>query len=355
MHPEKPVIAVTMGDPAGVGPEIVARALSKPEIHQVCTPFVVGDIALLEKALETVADVECRCQFNELSSVEELEPSTGTLQVLNTGCIDLKKYRPGTVLPEYGRAAGECIAKAIELAMAGKAHAVVTAPIQKESFKAAGYPYPGHTEMFGALTGTKNYALMLAVDDFRVVHVTLHMPLGEAVKQIKKERVLDTIRVAHAGCRSLGIERPRIGVAGLNPHAGESGLFGAEDRDEIHPAVEAACAEGIEAEGPFSSDTVFALLRGGKFDIVVCMYHDQGGIPMKLLSFDWDARQNRWSRIRGVNVTLGLPIIRTSVAHGTGFEIAGRGIADSTSLEEAVHVAARMAAIKFAARIPERP
>jgi len=337
-----------MGDPAGVGPEIVAKALSDPALHQTCVPFVIGDIALLERALEIASDVECRCQFNELGSIEELEPSSGTVQVLQTGRIPLADYASGVVRAEYGKAAGLYIGKAAELALAGKVHGITTAPIQKESFKAAGWPYPGHTEMLADLTGTKDFALMLALDHFRIVHVSQHVSLAAAVKLVTRKRVLETIRIAHAGCQTLGITRPRIGVAGLNPHAGENGLFGDEEKIAIGPAIDDARKEDIDAEGPFSPDTVFSLLRGGKFDVVVAMTHDQGGIPMKLLSFDWDSANHRWSKIRGVNVSLGLPIVRTSVSHGTGFEIAGRGVADPTSLREAILLAAQMARIKFA-------
>lgn len=348
MNSDKPLIAITMGDPSGVGPEIAAKALSNPAIHEVCTPFVIGDLGVLEKAME-LSGVECTCQFNCIKEVDSLEPATGTVQVLDLGNVDLKSHRWGAVGADFGKAAGQYIQKAVELAKAGKVHAVATAPIQKESFKAAGYPYPGHTEMFGELTGAKNYALMLMTGNFRVVHVSLHTSLRKAVDQVTRRKVLETIEVAHRGCQDLGIDRPRIAVAGLNPHAGEGGLFGDEEKREIVPAIEDARRNEINVEGPFSSDTVFSMLKGGKFDIVVCMYHDQGGIPMKLLSFEWDAANHRWGAIRGVNVTLGLPIIRTSVSHGTGFEVAGKGVADSTSLEEAIVTAAHMARIKFPA------
>ncbi len=332
----KPIIAVTMGDPAGVGPEIAVKALSNPETRRDAAAFIIGDAGLLKRAAAVKA----------IGSIDEFSPESPAIQVLDLRNVDLSKYRPGTVSAEAGRAAGQCIEEAVRLALAHKIDGIATAPIQKESFKAAGYPYPGHTEMLAALSGAKRFALMLMVDNFRVVHVTLHAALKDAVKGVTREKVYDTIRVAHEGCQALGIDAPRIAVAGLNPHAGEGGLFGDEEAKHIAPAIAQAKAEGINAEGPFSADTVFAMMKGGKFDIVVAMYHDQGGVAMKLLAFEWDGKAGRWGRIRGVNVTLGLPIIRTSVSHGTGFEIAGKGIADPTSLEEAVRTAARMARLR---------
>jgi 4-hydroxythreonine-4-phosphate dehydrogenase len=346
MH--KPLIAVTMGDPAGVGPEVIAKALSKPESHGFCVPFVVGDYGVMERAVRLAAPAAAH-KLGRIASLERLEPFAGAVQVLDLANVPAEGFRYGTVRAEYGRAAGEAIERAARLALEGRAGAVVTAPIQKESFKAAGYPHPGHTEMLAALTGAKRVTLMLMRGDFRVVHVTLHVPLREVASAVTEERVFETVRTAHEGCLALGIARPRVAVAGLNPHAGDGGLFGDEEARVIRPAVERARSEGIAAEGPFSPDTVFAMLRGGRFDIAVAMYHDQGGIAMKLLSFDWDPRANRWGKIAGVNVTLGLPIVRVSVSHGTAFEAAGKGTADASSLEEAGRVAARMAETRHAA------
>lgn len=342
---DRPIIAVTMGDPSGVGPEIALKALSKPSLYEFCLPFIIGDLDVLQRTL-AFAGIGRPCRLNRLSSADVVQASAEGIAVLDLDKVDATKLKFGSIDAKYGKAAGAYIEKAVELALSGKTEAIATCPIQKESFSAAGYSYPGHTDMLAELTGTRRYALMLMVDDFRVVHVTLHTSLKNAASGITSRRVYEVIEVAREGCLALGLERPRIGVAGLNPHAGEGGLFGNEEKSEILPAIERAKKEGFDIAGPFSPDTIFALLHGRRFDIVVCMYHDQGGIPMKLLSFQWDAQENRWSRIRGVNVTLGLPIIRTSVSHGTGFEIAGRGIADSTSLEEAVGVAAKMARIR---------
>jgi 4-hydroxythreonine-4-phosphate dehydrogenase len=352
MH--KPLIAVTMGDPAGVGPEVIAKALSKPESHGFCVPFVVGDFGVMERAVRLAAPASAH-KLERLASLDRLEPFAGAVRVLDLANVPARDFRHGTIRAEYGRAAGEAVERAVRLALEGRVHAVVTAPIQKESFKAAGFPHPGHTEMLAALTGAPRVTLMLMRGDFRVVHVTLHLPLKEVAAAVTQERVLDTVRTAHEGCLALGIARPRVAVAGLNPHAGDGGLFGDEEERAIRPAVERARSEGIGAEGPFSPDTMFAMLRGGRFDIAVAMYHDQGGIAMKLLAFEWDARANRWGKITGVNVTLGLPIVRVSVSHGTAFEAAGKGTADSSSLEEALRVAARLAETKLARAARARP
>lgn len=339
----KPIIAVTMGDPAGIGPEIAVKALSKASTRRNAVPFVIGDAGVLLRAALWVKGV---ARVEPIQSVDALDPASDAVQVLDLANVDIAGMKLGTVSGASGRAAGQAIEEAVRLALAHKIDGIATAPIQKESFKAAGYPYPGHTEMLAALSGAKHFALMLMVDQFRVVHVTLHAALKDAVKAVTREKVYDTIRVAHEGCRTLGLHAPRIAVAGLNPHAGEGGLFGDEEARFIAPAVAQAKGEGIEVEGPFSADTVFSQMRGGRYDIVVAMTHDQGGIPMKLLAFEWDGPSGRWGRIRGVNVTLGLSIIRTSVSHGTGFEIAGKGTADPTSLEEAIETASLMARLR---------
>jgi 4-hydroxythreonine-4-phosphate dehydrogenase len=350
---DRPLIALTMGDPAGIGPEIIVKALSRPEVQSACRAVVVGDLGVIAKAANDTGTVDCAGMIAPVASVDDLGRTTARVPVLDLKNVDLNTFVYGKVLPQYGRAAGESIERAVKLAIARKVDAVVTPPLQKESFKAAGYVYPGHTEMLAALTGAKHVSLMLMIGNFRVVHATLHMPLRQAVDVLTPELVHQTIRVAAQGCRELGIAEPRIAVAGLNPHAGEGGLFGQEEARVIRPAVERAAAEGVRegftVDGPLSSDSVFAMLKGGRYDIVVCMYHDQGGIPMKLLAFNWDASANRWGSIRGVNVTLGLPIIRTSVAHGTGYEIAGKGVASADSLVDAILVACELARVRKSA------
>jgi 4-hydroxythreonine-4-phosphate dehydrogenase len=248
------------------------------------------------------------------------------------------------VSAEAGKAAFEAITKAIDLALEGKADAVVTNPIHKEAINLAGYHYSGHTEIFADKTGSKSYAMMLAVDNFRVVHVSTHVSLKEAVERVKKERVCEVIKLAHQALVDLGIENPRIGVAALNPHAGEGGLFGREEIEEIEPAIKEAQKEGINATGPYPADTVFSKAYGGAFDAVVVMYHDQGHIPIKMVGFKWDESKRMWVKVKGINVTLGLPIIRTSVDHGVAFGKAWRtGTADETSLLDAIDYAIRLA------------
>lgn len=351
---QKPLIALTLGDPSGIGPEIIVKALSRPEVHDACRAVVVGDLAVIRKAAEDTGTLDCAGMIEAIPSVDGIGETAARVPVLDLRNVPMQRFAYGVIRPEYGRAAGQSIEEAVRLAMARKVDAVVTPPLQKESFKAAGYVHPGHTEMLAALTGARHVSLMLMIGNFRVVHATLHMPLRQAVDALTPELIHRTIRVAVQGCRELGIDRPRVAVAGLNPHAGESGLFGQEESRVIRPAVERAAGEGARegftVDGPLSSDSVFAMLKGGRYDIVVCMYHDQGGIPMKLLAFNWDADRGRWGSIRGVNVTLGLPIVRTSVAHGTGYEIAGKGVASEDSLVDAILVACELARVRKSVR-----
>jgi 4-hydroxythreonine-4-phosphate dehydrogenase len=248
---------------------------------------------------------------------------------------------------KLSRAAGEAafryVEEVIHLALSGEVDATVTNPLNKEALNKAGHHYAGHTEIYASLTGTSKYTMMLAHEDMRVVHVSTHVSLREACDRVKKNRVLEVIRIADAACRDMGIEAPRIGVAGLNPHSGEGGLIGREEIDEIIPAIESAKAEGIACEGPVSPDTLFPKARGGFYDIAVAMYHDQGHIPLKMEGFVFDRAENKWRDVSGVNITLGLPIIRTSVDHGTAFDQAGKGAASAASLISAISYAVRFA------------
>ena len=337
-----PLIAITMGDPAGIGPEITVKVLSRIDIYKTCRPLVIGAVNVLADAMRFTHRA---LQINVVDSPQEGQYSFGTIDVIDMNNIDIEKLEYGKVSAMCGKAAGEYIAKAIELAMAGLVDAVATNPINKESFVLGGWGkmYPGHTEMFADLTKTERYSMMLQHENFRVVHVSTHVSLVEACRRVKKDRVLDTIRIANAACKAIGIDQPKVGVAGLNPHAGDGELFGREDIDEIQPAVLAAREEGIDASGPIPADTIFSRARGGWYDIVVAMYHDQGHIPLKLTGFVWDESSKSWESISGVNVTLGLPIIRTSVDHGTAFGKAGKGTARADSLYEAIYMATRFA------------
>ncbi len=336
-----PIVGISMGDPGGIGPEISAKALALDEIQRLCRPIVVGDAAIVRNA---AAFSRLDVQVNACRTVGEALFRPGTIDVFDLGNLPLPELKHKTVTAAQGRASFEYVAKVIELALAREIDATVTGPINKAAINAAGYHYAGHTEIYADLTKTRNYSMMLAEGNFRVAHVSTHVSLREACERVKKERVLNVIRLSHAALRRLGFAQPRIGVAGLNPHCGEGGLFGNEDDQEIAPAVTAAQAEGIRAEGPLPADTIFSKMRGGMYDLVVVMYHDQGHIPTKLVGFEYDDTTGTWGQMAGVNVTLGLPIIRVSVDHGTAFGKAGEGRANPQSMVEAIRLAAQLAA-----------
>ena len=333
----KKIIGITMGDPASIGPEITVKAFADPSLYQLCRPLVVGDAGVMEAALPIAGHEELR--IHRIQNVSDALFAFGTIDVLDMGLIDVSRLQRGQVSAECGDAALRYVTKVIELAMAGEIDATVTNAFNKEAVNLAGHHYSGHTEIYAELTGTKNYTMMLAHENLRVVHVSLR----EACDRVKKQRVLDVIRIADQACRDLGIEKPRIGVAGLNPHSGEHGLFGREEIDEIIPAIEAAQAEGICADGPVPPDTVFSKARGGWYDIVVAMYHDQGHIPLKVVGFVYNHDKKAWDAVAGVNITLGLPIIRVSVDHGTAFDQAGTGTASELSLRNSIEYAVMFA------------
>lgn len=326
---ELPILAITMGDAAGCGAEITVKALEDKNIYNICRPLVFGDAKRIQLAASIV---KSSLKIQSVSAVQDGTYQFGTIDVLDFANIP-EDLPFGQVDARAGHAAFEYIQAAIQKSMANEVAAVVTAPINKEALHKGGHNFPGHTEILAELSGTKDYAMMLAGDALKVIHVTTHVSMRQAADMIKKDRVLRIIRLADRTLRLLGLENPRIAVAGFNAHAGENGLFGREDIDEIKPAVEEAQQSGIVATGPIPPDTVFFRAACRKeFDIVVVMYHDQGHIPVKLLGFD-----------NGINVTVGLPFLRTSVDHGTAFDIAGKGIADSGSMTAAIDFAARLA------------
>ena len=341
MTVKRPVIGITMGDPASIGPEITLKALNNPSIYEQAKPLVVGDLGMMYKARETVGLKNLK--FHKISQVSEALFEYGTIDVLDMGLVDSEKLELGKVSKEAGEAAFQYVVKVIELANKGKVDATVTNAFNKEAINLAGHHYSGHTEVYAEYTGTKSYTMMLAIGDLRVVHVSTHVSLREACDRVKKDRVLEVIRIANDACKQLGIKNPKVGVAGLNPHSGEGGLFGREEIEEIIPAIEAANAEGILAEGPVPPDTVFSKARGGWYDIVVAMYHDQGHIPLKVVGFVYDRDAQVWEAVEGVNITLGLPIIRVSVDHGTAFDQAGTGQANELSLMNSIDYAIRLA------------
>jgi 4-hydroxythreonine-4-phosphate dehydrogenase len=328
-----------MGDPAGIGPEIIAKALTRKEVYDIARPLVIGDARVIEQGIQFARrDVHIRPVWE----VREGRFQFGTIDVLDLKNADMHQIEIGKVSAAAGKAAFEAIVKAIELAMNKQIDAAVTAPINKESLNLAGCPYSGHTEIFARYTNTKDYAMMLVEKDMRVVHVTTHVSLRRACDLVQKERVLKVIVLADEACKRMGIPKPAVGVAGLNPHCGEGGLFGDEEIKEIIPAIQAAQALGIRAEGPVPADTLFSKVKGGQYDIAVAMYHDQGHIPIKLTGFVFNPNTHKWESVRGVNITLGLPIIRTSVDHGTAFDQAGKGIAVEDSLIHAIEYAVKM-------------
>lgn len=340
----KPIIGITMGDPAGVGSEIAVKALKQADIYEKCLPIVIGDYEALRQADEFSNTDLTLCEIKEPT---EAKGEYGTLEYINMGFLTPGSFEYKKVQKLTGEASFQYVIKGIELAMNGRLHAVVTGPINKEAVNLAGHQYSGHTEIFADYTNTKNYTMLLSGGAIKVVHVTTHCSMREACEKIKRERVLDVIKLAHEGLSLIGFKNPKIGVAGLNAHASENGLFGWEEEREIGPAINDAKAMGIEAEGPIPPDTVFVKCQGGQYDVVVAMYHDQGHIPFKLAGFKLDILTNRYSSMSGVNTTLGLPIIRTSVDHGTAFGKAGEGRANEESLVDAINMAVLMAKNKF--------
>ncbi len=324
----KPILGITMGDASGAGPEIVVKALSLKEIYDLCRPLVIGDAAAMREAAHIVG---WSGEIRALDRVEEARFEHGCLDVLDLKNLDLRALVRGRVNPMAGKAAYEYIERATCLTLDGATAAIVTGPIHKEALNAAGYHYAGHTEILADLCGVEDVTMMLVAGQLRVSHVSTHCPLREACERVKTERILTVLKLTEGAVRQMGVAEPRLAVAGLNPHAGEGGLFGREEIEQIAPAVERAKSLGMNVMGPLPPDSVFFRAIKGQFDAVVAMYHDQGHIPIKVLSFD-----------EGVNVTLGLPIIRTSVDHGTVFGKAGKGTARPTSMIEAIKLAAKM-------------
>jgi 4-hydroxythreonine-4-phosphate dehydrogenase len=337
-------IAITMGDPVGVGPEIILKALCSSEVRNYCAPVVVGDSIVIKEALNLL---NLPIKLRTINSPDESNQATGSIEVIDViphhpplikggiksgivkvGMGRFEKCKP---TPEGGRACVSYIRRAVELVIGRQVDAIVTAPISKEALKMAAFKWPGHTEMLADLTKTKDYAMMLIGEPLRVILVTIHTALKNVPNLITRQRLLKTFRLAKKACTMLDIKNPIIAVAGLNPHAGERGIFGDEEIKKIIPAVKKALREGIPVSGPYPPDAVFHKAYKGEIDIVVCMYHDQGLIPLKMIAFD-----------KGVNVTVGLPFIRTSPDHGTAYDIAWKGIANPSSMIEAIKLAARL-------------
>ena len=354
----KPILGITMGDPYGNGPEITVQALADRTVYDRCRPLVVGDLCAMEYAVKAAKAANgIDMKVRAVKNVADAKYEYGVIDVYDLGILkpedipgdpsNPKPFGLGATA-KGGEAAFQYVKRVIELAMAGEVDATVTNALSKEAINMAGHHYSGHTEIYAHYTHTDKYTMMLAHEDLRVVHVSTHVSLREACDRVKKDRVLDVIRIANAGCKAIGIKEPKIAVAGLNPHCGENGMFGREEIDEIQPAIDQAMSEGIiiPEKKPTPPDTVFSKALGGWYDIVVCMYHDQGHIPLKVKGFVYNKAESHWDAVAGVNVTLGLPIIRASVDHGTGFGHAGDGHANALSLVNAMDYGIRMANAK---------
>lgn len=341
---KRPIVGITMGDPAGNGAEITVKALANPAVYENSRPIVIGDANCMEQAVKIVGQ-EGKIKIHAVKEVKDACFEYGVIDVYDMGLVDMEKHIFGKVSKMCGEAAFQYVVKVIDLAMKGEIDATVTNALNKEAINMAGHHYSGHTEIYADYTSTSKYTMMLAHDNLRVVHVSTHVSLRQACDLVKKDRVLEVIRIADNACRALGIENPKVGVAGLNPHCGENGMFGTEEIEEIQPAIDAAMAEGIciPEKKPTPPDTVFSKALGGWYDIVVAMYHDQGHIPLKVKGFVYNRELKKWDAVAGVNVTLGIPIIRVSVDHGTGFGHAGTGSADELSLANSIEYAIRLA------------
>jgi 4-hydroxythreonine-4-phosphate dehydrogenase len=323
---ERPVIGIPIGDPAGIGPEIVIKALRNPKLYDICKPFVIGDAGVLTRIDRIVGT---GLKINAVSGPEEGKYSCGTIDLLSLDNVDAEKLKFGDVQAKAGRAAYEYIVKSAQLANSGRICAVATTCINKEAIRAANVNFIGHTEMYADLTDTADPLTMFQVYNMRVFFLSRHVSLRKACDMVKKDRLVDYLVRCEEALKKLGLERRLIAVAGLNPHNGEHGLFGDEEVTEVTPAIQSAREKGVDAVGPVPADSVFAQALKGKYDAVLSLYHDQGHIATKTVDFE-----------KTISLTIGMPFLRTSVDHGTAFDIAGKGIASSVSMEEAIRLAA---------------
>ncbi len=338
MH-SKPIIAITMGDPASIGPEIAIKALLEEKIYAICKPIIVGDANVFK---EIIKQLNLSTTINIIDNVSDARYEFGKPDVFDLKNVDASKFVFGEINAMCGEASFQAVKKVIELALAKEVDATVTGPINKKSINLAGHNFAGHTEIYAYYTNTKKYAMLLVEENMKVIHVSTHVSLRQACDLVKKDRILEVIELLQQGMKQLGETNMKIGIAGLNPHAGDSGLFGTEEDLEILPAVEEARRRGYDVEGPVPPDTLFAKASTGAYGGVVAMYHDQGHIPFKLAGFKWNAEKKMMDSVKGVNITMGLPIIRTSVDHGTAFEIAGKGIASADAMILAIESAVQL-------------
>lgn len=339
----KPIIAITMGDPAGIGPEIVIKSLLRDEVYDLCRPLVTGDAAVIAYTAKILG---YNVKVNSIESVTEAKFKQGEIDVIDLHCVDMRTFEFSKVQAQCGNAAFVSIVKAIDLAMSKQVDATVTAPLNKEALHLGGHNFDGHTEIYAHFTDTKKYAMLLCDEFLRVIHVSTHVSLREACDRVKKDRIIEVTELISDACRQFGISSPRIGIAGLNPHASDGGLFGYEEEREIMPAVSELQKRGFNVDGPVPPDTLFAKARCGKYDGCVAMYHDQGHIPFKVVGFSWNKETGKMDSAKGVNITLGLPIIRVSVDHGTAFDVAGKNVASPDAMLLSLQYATKMALSK---------
>ncbi|GAB3996936.1 4-hydroxythreonine-4-phosphate dehydrogenase PdxA [Spirosoma daeguense] len=347
----KPIVGITMGDPASIGPEIAVKALLNPAIYDICNPILVGDAGVFQ---DISSRLNLNVTFNTVQSVADATFQFGVVDVYDLNNVDLSQLKFGEISAMAGEAAFASVKTVIDLALADEVDATVTGPINKKSINEAGHHFAGHTEIYAHYTNTKKYGMLLVEDNLKVIHVSTHVSLRQACDLVKKDRILEVTELLHNGLISLGETNLKIGIAGLNPHAGDSGLFGTEDDQEIAPAVEEAKRRGFDVEGPVPADTLFSKAATGYYGGVVAMYHDQGHIPFKLTGFKWNAEKKQMDSVKGVNITMGLPIIRTSVDHGTAFEIAGKGVASPDAMILAIESAVQLSKERKGKRAKER-
>ena len=336
---ERPILAITMGDPASIGPEIAVKALLDKNVQATCRPLIIGDASVFNQIISILG---LKASVNAVSKVSEAIFQDGTIDVFDLKNVRIDELQFGQISAMAGNAAFEAVKKAIELALEGEVDATVTGPINKKPINEAGHHFAGHTEIYAHFTNTRKYAMLLVEENLKVIHVSTHVSLRQACDLVKKNRILEVIDLLHDGLQQLGESNLKIGVAGLNPHAGDNGLFGTEDDLEIKPAIAEAIRLGYQVDGPVPPDTLFAKAATGAYGGVVAMYHDQGHIPFKLNGFKWNKEKQQMESVKGVNITMGLPIIRTSVDHGTAFEIAGKGIASADAMILAIESAVQL-------------
>jgi 4-hydroxythreonine-4-phosphate dehydrogenase len=334
-----PLLAITMGDPAGIGPEIAAKAFSDKTVYDICRPILIGHIPAMGKAIKVA---QSNIKIHEIHDPAEARFHYGIMDLFAVEAPISDDICFGEVSALAGDLAFRSIKTAIDLALQKKVDGTVTGPINKEAINKAGHHFSGHSEIYANLTNTRKYAMLLVYNNLRIIHVSTHISLRQACDLVKTERIIEVALLLDTALKKLGIANPRIGVAGLNPHSGDGGLFGSEEINEIIPAINEMRKTGINAEGPIPADTLFAMANGGKYDGCIAMYHDQGHIPLKFHGFKWNEENKTMESVSGVNITLGLPILRTSVDHGTAFDIAGKGIASPDALMNAIEYAVKL-------------